>query len=250
MHTANLMKTHEFAFTMKNQECRFADILHNPRKEDRLGIVSMTPGDSLTAAPLLLAAIGDYYETLRQTESDFFLYPEFFVFHVGDLQCYHNALDIWPQSKEVVVAEDPQALLSAINDRGIHHLILPNADRTSGKVMMHAVQAASRRLKTVMTAGEHKGDVSVSPSEAAARMIALTARRSSGLLGDELVDYWTTNAHTVRYYAYIDVENALEIISSAGKTDPYFGFSEKYRTDGAITKSTLAQDTFQITQAR
>ncbi len=250
MHTADLMKTHEFAFTKNDQECRFTDILHNSQQGDRLGIVSMTPGDSLTAAPLLLAAIGDYYETLREMESDFFLYPEFFIFHVGHLQCYHSSLDIWPQSKEVVVSEDPQALLSAINDRGIHHLILPHSDKTSGTVMMHAAQAARRRLKTVLTAGEHKGDISVIPSEAAARMIALAARRSSGLLGEELVDYWTTNAHAVSHYAYTGVENALGIISSAGNTDPCFGFDEKYRTDCGITESTLARDTFQVTRPR
>lgn len=247
MHTADLMKTHEFAFTKNGHECRFTDVLHNFQQGDRVGVVSMVPGDSLTAAPLLLAAIGDYYETLRKTASDFFLYPDFFIFHVGHLHCYHSALDVWPQSKEVVVSEDPQVLLSAVNDRGIQHLILPNADRTSGTVMLHAAQAARRRLKTVLTVSEPSGEISVTPSEAAARMIAVAARRSNSLLGDELVNYWTTNAHAVRYYSYTDAESALGVISSVGNTDPYFGFDEKYRTECGISASTLARDTFQVT---
>lgn len=249
MHTADLMKTSEFAFTKEGLEARFFDILPNFKPGDRIGVASVHPGDSLKAAPLLLAAVGAYYETLRESETDFYLYPDFFIFHVGELQCYHSALDIWPQSKEVVVPEDPQALLAAINDRGVHHLILPDVDRTSGTVMLQAVHLARRRLKNVLTVSENNGDVSVTPSDAAARMIRTAVRRSASLLGEEVTSYWTENVGAGRQYSYTTAEDALSIICSVGDTDPFFGFDERYRGDCGITETTLARDSYQVVPA-
>ena len=49
----------------------------------------------------------------------FFIYPDYFLFHVGGPLGDHSMLDIWPSHKEVVVPDQAEALLQAINDRAI-----------------------------------------------------------------------------------------------------------------------------------
>jgi hypothetical protein len=47
------------------------------------------------------------------------------VLHVGQLLGNHAMLDPWSDHTEVVVADDAQAMLRAINDRAITHLLVP-----------------------------------------------------------------------------------------------------------------------------
>lgn len=248
MHTADLMKTREFIFSRGEELVGFHDLLPGFTTRDRLGVVAMEPGDSLRAAPLLLAAVGAFYEELHAEETDFYLYPDFFVFHVGGPKGRHSPLDVWPQSKEVVVPTDPQELLAAINDRGITRLVLPNRPGADGVVMVHAAQLAARRLRTVLTtatvAGGHQW--AVSPSEAAVPMISRCAKVSADLLGDERTDRWMAEAPNAQGYTELSADEALSALCAVGATDRFLGFSEEYRTRAGLGERVLARDRYTV----
>lgn len=227
----------------------FSDIFPNFTTRDRVGIVAVEPGDSLKAAPLLLASVGAFYEELYAAKKDFYLYPDYFVFHIGEMRGRHSTLDVWPQSKEVVVPADPQALLAAINDRGITRLILPVGSGASGIVMVHAAQLAARRLSTVLTTDPSSGGATwmVKPSDPAAAMIAGCAKISRDLLGEELADQWTADASTLQRYSEIDVDECLSALCTVGPTDKSLGFSKDYRLQAGLTEKILARDRYTVT---
>ncbi|WP_150459971.1 hypothetical protein [Nesterenkonia ebinurensis] len=248
MHTAGLMRTREFGFKARGEDSEFADLLPHFDSRDRIGIVAVEPGDALSASALLLAAIGAFYEELKDTEEDFYLYPEFYVFHVGGMQGFHSKLDIWPQSKEVVVPRDPQALLAAINDRGITRLILPRRPRSSGTLMLHAVQRAERTLRSILvtTSSLEEAEWAVEPSAAAAEMIMRCAQVSEPLLGQPVAEQWVTEPESAQYYSSVEFKEALEILCSLGATDKFFGFTDTYRNATGISETTLERDTYEV----
>lgn len=248
MHTSELMKTGEFTYLRDGSPTDFAEIFPGFTNADRLGIVAASPGDSLKASPLLLASIGAFYQEMFSQEPDIYLYPDFFVFHVGGLRGRHTALDVWPQSKEVVVPADPQQLLAAINDRGITRLILPNLPTAQGTFMLHTAQLARRRLKTVllMSRPEDNPTWTVKPSPAAEPMIARCARVSADLLGEELSREWQEQPGAAQGFTAVDPQKALSMISSLGETDEFFGFGQDYRQHCQLADKTLARDTYRV----
>ena len=66
---------------------------------DRVGVVTHSPGGSLAAAPLLLASVARYYELLRGQGDKFYRYPGYYVIHVGRQHAYHGWLDVWSANK-------------------------------------------------------------------------------------------------------------------------------------------------------
>ena len=72
MHTSRSMRTDEFEVTVAGTRGTFDDILPGLTTADRIAIVTHTPGGSLAAAPLLLAAVGRYYEILRRERDEFY----------------------------------------------------------------------------------------------------------------------------------------------------------------------------------
>ncbi|MGO2859558.1 MAG: hypothetical protein ACTIC1_00275 [Brevibacterium sp.] len=251
MHTSTLLKTEEFSIVRGALGVELDDIFPNFDRTDRLGIVCSTPGDSLRAAPLLLAAIGAFYEQLWEEESDdFFLYPDFFVFHIGELTGYHSPFDIWPQSKEVVVQPDPHALLASINDRGITRLILPDAGEADGSLMEHAVQHAEREFRSIVRlVGETETPRwYVTASDAATKMIKRCARVSAELIGEEAATSWTARPDEPGRYSPVEFDEAMRRICAIGTSDPSFGFSEEYRSAASVTGAILARDVRSIRQ--
>src|SRR5919199_663538 len=96
--------------------------MRTERAEHRVGAVVRTPCGAVGASTLILAAVTAFYDVQRAGGEDFFIYPDFFLFHVGRPLGDHSMLDVWPGHKEVVVTGGPDALLEAINDRGVTHL--------------------------------------------------------------------------------------------------------------------------------
>jgi hypothetical protein len=76
MHTSRSMRTDEFEVTVAGARGTLDDILPGLTTTDRIAIVTHTPGGSLAAAPLLLAAVGRYYEILRREREEFYRYPK------------------------------------------------------------------------------------------------------------------------------------------------------------------------------
>lgn len=125
MHSSKELTSEMFAFRVAGQPVSFADVFPGFEQRDRIGIVSRSVGGALGGSALVMAAITAFYDQERARGDRFFRYPDYFLFHVGTSVGKYGMLDIWPEHKEVAVPEgDPEALLQAINDRAITHLLV------------------------------------------------------------------------------------------------------------------------------
>ena len=130
MHTAAELTHTDFAFRVEGQPGSLADILPKFAEPDRVGAVVRQPCGVVGASVLILAAVTAFYDAQRAKGGEFFIYPDYFLFHAGARLGDHGMLDIWPAHKEVVVPDEPEELLRAINDRGITRLLVE--DRAPG----------------------------------------------------------------------------------------------------------------------
>ena len=73
------------------------------------GVVMSRPCGAVGASALITATITAFYDIQRARGDDFFVYPDYFLFHVGRRLGDHARLDVWPRHKEVVVGEEPAA---------------------------------------------------------------------------------------------------------------------------------------------
>jgi hypothetical protein len=113
---------------------------------DRLGVVVRSPCGAVGASALITATITAFYDIQRRSAQDFFIYPDYFLFHVGRPLGDHGMLDVWPAHKEVVVPEDPDRLLEAINDRGVTRLVVEDGTPDGPELDPGAVASAQGRI--------------------------------------------------------------------------------------------------------
>ena len=91
-------------------------------------------------------AITAFYDRQRARGEDFFIYPDYFLFHVDGPFGNHSMLDVFPAHKEVVVADDAEVLLEAINDRGITWLLVEDREPATPELRRETVASARSRL--------------------------------------------------------------------------------------------------------
>src|SRR3954470_22722872 len=111
------------------------------------------PCAAVGASALLLCAVTAFYDVQRARDEDFFVYPDYFVFHVGRKLGAFNRFDIWPSHKEVVVPDDPEELLQAINDRGVTRLVVE--DGVPGDDGAFAPQTLASAPAPIVPPGAH-----------------------------------------------------------------------------------------------
>src|SRR6476620_11743846 len=128
MHTTTDLSSSSFSIRMDGTPGDIESVVAGFSDRDRLGVVVREPCGAIGASTLILAAITAYYDVWRSRSDDFFIYPDYFLFHVARPLGDHGMLDIWPSHKEVVVEDDPEQLLRAINDRGVSRLLVPDGD--------------------------------------------------------------------------------------------------------------------------
>jgi hypothetical protein len=126
MHSTRELTSDAFALELAGQPVTIPALFPGFEARDRLGIVVHQAGGALGASVLALATITAFYDLQRARGDEFFIYPDYYVFHVGQRYGNHSMLDIWPGHKEVVVPDEPEAVLQAINDRAITHLLVPD----------------------------------------------------------------------------------------------------------------------------
>jgi purine catabolism regulator len=126
MHTSSEQTDESFEVTIDHAPAQLCDLFPGLDEHDRIGLVVSSPHGALGASLLYLAAVHAFYELCRRESPDFWIYPDFFFFHVGRRHGYHGSLDVWPDHKEVLVEADGDHLLEAINDRAITRLALPD----------------------------------------------------------------------------------------------------------------------------
>jgi hypothetical protein len=153
MHTTAL-RSADFQITVDGRPAGIDDVFPGFDEHDRLGIVIHDELGAAGAGSLILAAITAFYDRLRASGEPFFAYADYFAFHVGADRGTLRKLDVYPAHKEVVVSNDAEEILAAINDRGVTRLLVPDAPAAAGSPE-HALQretlhGAQRRIRTAL----------------------------------------------------------------------------------------------------
>jgi hypothetical protein len=150
MHSSRELRSSSFEITVSDREVRLVDLLEGFGEHDRLGIVIRRPCGAVGASALITATITAFYDLHRAQAQDFFVYPDYFLFHVGRPLGDHARLDIWPSRKEVVVPEDPGQILDAINDRAITRLVVEDGEPGEPAFGREALASAGARIATCL----------------------------------------------------------------------------------------------------
>jgi hypothetical protein len=150
VHSSRELRSAAFEVRLDGAPVALAGVLDGFGAADRLGIVARHPCAVVGCSALLLAAITAFYDVQRERDEHFFIYPDYFVFHVGRRLGRHNRLDIWPPHKEVVVDDEPEELLRAINDRGVTRLLVEDGVAGDGGFARETVASARARVRTLL----------------------------------------------------------------------------------------------------
>lgn len=150
MHTSRELSSAAFSVRIGGRPAKLGDVFDHFTEQDRLGVVVRRPCGAAGASTLILATVTAFYDLQRAKQDDFFIYPDYFVFHVRQRWGNHGRLDIWPPHKEVVVQDNPDALLCAINDRAVTRLLVEEARRGEPELGRESVASARARIATVL----------------------------------------------------------------------------------------------------
>ncbi|WP_047866029.1 hypothetical protein [Rubrobacter aplysinae] len=168
MHTTQDLTESSFTITVDGRRAGIQDVFPEFDERDRLGMISRSPCGVVGASALILATVTAFYELQRRRSDDFFVYPDYFVFHAGGPVGDHKMFDIFPAHKEVVVEDDPEEILRAINDRAVTRLLIedgPPADPEFGRPTLASVGV--RTAVAYSPGGRVEGaDLSVTGNEA------------------------------------------------------------------------------------
>jgi hypothetical protein len=148
MHTASALSDDSFSITVGGREASVFDLFPGFDAHDRVGVVVTTPHGALGASLLYLAAVHAFYELQRGTSDRFWIYPDFYFFHIGARYGHHGSLDVWPDHKEVEVEADPERVLEAINDRAITRILVPDRPGASAPAQREALASYRRRIRS------------------------------------------------------------------------------------------------------
>jgi hypothetical protein len=136
-----------FRIELAGRPARLEELFEGFTEHDRLGLVMRRPCAAVGASALIAATITAFYDVQRSRGRDFFIYPDYYLFHVGASLGDHGRLDIWPRRKEVVVEDDPKRILEAIDDRAITRLGVE--DGPARELELDAELLASARARIV-----------------------------------------------------------------------------------------------------
>ncbi|WP_426005249.1 hypothetical protein ACPFL9_01015 [Paenarthrobacter sp. NyZ202] len=115
-----------FTISVRGKPVSTDEVLPDWTARDRLGIVTREAWETLGASLLMQLAALLHYEARPERRTRAAQYPQIYVFHVGRMHGDHSSFDVWPPRHEILVEDDPAALLAAINDRAITRLVLPD----------------------------------------------------------------------------------------------------------------------------
>jgi hypothetical protein len=158
-----------FRIELAGRAARLEDVFEGFGEHDRLGLVMRRPCGAVGASALIAAAITAFYDIQRSRATDFFIYPDYYLFHVGGPLGDHARLDVWPSRKEVVVEDDPARILEAIDDRAISRLLVEDGPRGDAELDAEAVASARARVSTCLAYSASgrvgEGDVRIASNE-------------------------------------------------------------------------------------
>jgi hypothetical protein len=146
MHTTTTLRSPDFEIAVAGRPGGVEAVFEGFGELDRLGIVVRRPFGAVGASTLILAAVTAFYDRLRAVEDDFFAYADYFVFHVGERRGRHGKLDLWREHKEVVVPDEPEEILRAVNDRGVTRLLVQDGAPGDPRFERDTRASATRRI--------------------------------------------------------------------------------------------------------
>ena len=189
MHSSEELRSSAFHLTLAGRPAAMADVLPGFAAADRIGIVVRRPCGAVGASALIMAAITAFYDEQRSAGEDFFIYPDYFVFHVGRKLGSHNRLDIWPPHKEVVVADEPEEVLRAINDRGVTRLVVEDGAPGEGSFARETIASARARILTAVAYAANgrtrDADVSIASNDVAEAYVGGVIEQSRDIAAGE-----------------------------------------------------------------
>ena len=150
MHSSRELRSSSFEIRVDGRPAHVEDLFEGFREQDRLGVVMTSPCGAVGASALITATITAFYDIHRARGGDYFVYPDYYLFHVGRPLGDHARLDVWPRRKEVVVGEEPQEILEAIDDRAITRLVVEDREPGAPPLDEEAVASARGRIATCL----------------------------------------------------------------------------------------------------
>jgi hypothetical protein len=224
VHSSRELRSAAFDVTLDGAPATVLDVLPGFVAADRVGIVVRRPCGVVGASALLLAAVTAFYDVQRAQAEDFFVYPDYFVFHVGRRLGRHNRLDIWPPHKEVVVEDEPEEVLRAVNDRGITRLLVEDGAPGEGAFARETLASARARIVSAL-AYSAKGrtpdaDVSIASNDVAESYVAGVLEQSRDLPAGERDRIAAARAHLVEGDRPVERYRRVALVEALGLLAP------------------------------
>ena len=151
MHSSRELSSSSFEIEVGGVTAPLEELFEGFGEQDRLGVVLTQPCGAVGASALITATITAFYDIQRARGPDFFVYPDYYLFHVGRPLGDHGRFDIWPRHKEVVVPDGADRLLEAVNDRAVTRLVVEDGAAGEPPSDPGAVASARARIETCLT---------------------------------------------------------------------------------------------------
>src|SRR5215207_3801051 len=150
MHSSRELSGSSFEIEVGGVATPLEELFEGFGEPDRLGVVLTRPCGAVGASALITATITAFYDIQRARGPDFFIYPDYYLFHVGRPLGDHGRFDIWPRHKEVIVPAGGAGLLEAVNDRGVTRLVVEDRSAAEPPCDPGAVASACARIGTCL----------------------------------------------------------------------------------------------------
>lgn len=176
-----------------------------------------------------MAAITRFYDFFRPdlgNELDKLrIYPDFFIFHIGKRHMNYYWLDIWPSHKEVIVEDDPELILEAVNDRAITRLIVEESDAAPSNFLRETLSSAHHRIVSALAYSPSgrvaHGDITIVSCSKVEEYVQSTIELMEDLSDTEKIEMaWKRNSlmennRVTESYRRMDVSDAIHRLGNA-----------------------------------
>ena len=205
-----------FEIEVAGRRARLEELFEGFGEHDRLGLVMSRPCGAIGASGLITATITAFYDIQRRRGPDFFIYPDYFLFHIGAPLGNHSRLDIWPPRKEVVVGEEPQRILEAIADRGITRLVVEDGDPAEATLEEETLASVRSRIVTCLAysaTGRVAGaDVRIAGNPIVEGYVDTVLKRSQAI-GERNRSELLEDGVPVESYRRVELEEAVKLLA-------------------------------------
>lgn len=166
---------------------------------DRLGVVMTEPFGAVGASHLIQLSITAFYDARpsrrsgrRDGKDPRAIYPEIYLFHVGDRYGDHSAFDFRPARKEVFLERDARQVLDAINDRAITRLAVPDGDPIA---IQHEWKEPAAARDRIVTAWAYSADGRVRDADWMVTGLSPSTERNIKMTLDPALRYASFSIH-------------------------------------------------------